>query len=67
MVSMMRSPYLDPFRVKLIKGNDPLALAAVDMNQRFPGSMPTRLGGASFGGLSVDDVYLYPSPHPVAV
>src|SRR3954449_4517715 len=33
----MRSPYLDPFRVKLIGGEDPLALAALDINKRFPG------------------------------
>jgi hypothetical protein len=59
------SPYLDPFRVKVIGGEDPKAQAAVDINRRFPGSMPTRLGGQSFGGIFVDDVYIYPSPVPV--
>ena len=61
----MPSPYLDPFRVKVIGGSNPLALAAVDMNRRFPGTMPTRFGGSSFGGMVVDDVYIYPTTLPV--
>lgn len=67
LANKIRSPYLDPFRVKLIGGEDPLALAAVDINRRFPGSMATRFGGKSFGGLSVDDAYIYPLPLPVPV
>jgi hypothetical protein len=67
LASTMHSPYLDPFRVKVIGGDDPLTLAAVEINRRFPGRMATRFGGKSFGGLSVDDVYIYPSPLPVAV
>src|ERR1043165_7834685 len=62
----MRSPYLDPFRVKLINAEDPLAKAAVDINQRFPDRVATRFGGKTFGGISVDDVYVYPSPLPAA-
>ena len=63
----LKSPYLDPFRVKLINAEDPLARAAVEINTRFPGRLATRLGGKSFGGLSVDDVYVYPSSKPVPV
>jgi hypothetical protein len=63
----MRIPYLDPFRVKLVGADDPLARAAVDLHKRFPGSMATRFGGKSFGGLSIDDLYIYPSPLPAAV
>lgn len=62
----MRSPYLDPFRVKLVGAEDPLAKAAADINERFPGHMATRFGGKLFGGVSIDDVYIYPSPLPVA-
>jgi hypothetical protein len=58
--------YLDPCRVKVIGGKHPLAQAAVDINRRFPGPMPSRFGGTSFGGITVDDVYIYPSPRPVA-
>jgi hypothetical protein len=67
LASKMRSPYLDPFRVKVIGGKDPLTQAAVDINRKFPGPMATRFGGRSFGGLNVDDVYVYPSPLPVAL
>jgi hypothetical protein len=63
----MQSPYLDPFRVKLISAGDPLAKAAVEVNKRFPSRMATRFGGKSFGGISVDDVYIYPSPLPATM
>jgi hypothetical protein len=55
------SPFLDPFRVKLLNASDPLAKAAAEVNERFAGRMATRFGGRSFGGVSVDDVYIYPS------
>lgn len=67
LVDKQRSPYLDPFRVKLISADDPLSKAALEIHQRFPGPMATRFGGKSFGGLNVDDVYIYPSPLPAAV
>jgi hypothetical protein len=63
----MQSPDLDPFRVKLIGGENPLARAAVDIQRRFPGRMGTRFGGKTFGGLNVDDVHIYPMPIPAAV
>ena len=60
----IRDPWFDPFQVKLIGANDPLAQAALDIQRRFPGRMPTRFHGRTFGGLSVDEVYIYPSPVP---
>lgn len=66
-VAQQQSPYLDPFRVKLIGTNHPLAQAAMDVHQRFPGRMATRQGGGTFGGESVDDVYIYPLPLPAAM
>ena len=60
----MRSPYLDPFRVKLVGKDDPLAKEAIGIIGRFPGPMATHFYGSWFGGLSVDDVYIYPSPLP---
>ncbi len=56
----LKSDGLDPFRVKLIGAQNPLAEAAMEINNRFPGTMATRLGGTTFGGISVDDVYIYP-------
>lgn len=66
-LATMPSVYFDPFRVKLINADDPLALAAVDIHERYPGRLATRFGGKTFGGLSVDEVYIYPSPLPTPV
>ncbi len=62
LTSMMNSIYLDPFRVKVIGADDPLAKAAVEILKRFPGRLPTRFGGTMFGGVFVDEVYIYPYP-----
>jgi hypothetical protein len=62
----MASPYFDALQVKLVPTSDPLAQAALEINQRFPGRIPTRFGGRSFGGTAVDGVYVYPAsltPH----
>ncbi len=61
LASLMASPFLDPFRVKLIPAGDPLAQAALDIHQRYPGTIATRLGGKRFGGMAVDGVYIYPA------
>jgi hypothetical protein len=58
---------LDPFQVKLIGADDPLALAARDIQERYPDLLPTRLGTQVFGGMSVGGVYLYPPPAATAV
>jgi hypothetical protein len=58
----LRDPWFDPFQVKLIGASEPLAQAALEMQQHFPGRMPTRFHGKTFGGLSVDEVYIYPLP-----
>lgn len=67
LASKMNSIYLDPFRVKVISSHDPLAQAAEDIHKRHPGIFPTRFGGTMFGGMSVDEVYLYPPSLSVTV
>ena len=67
LANQLQSAYLDPFRVKLVSAEDPLAKAAVQINKHFSSRTATRFGGRSFGGISVDDVYIYPSPLPAAV
>lgn len=62
LVNGLRSPDLDPFRVRLIRSNDPRARAALELVERFPSLMPTRLGGSLFGGSMIDDLYLYATP-----
>ena len=55
----MRTPYIDPFQVRLIGTDDPLAKAADEINRKFPGPVPTRFRGTNFGGMSVEEVYIY--------
>jgi hypothetical protein len=61
-----KDPWFDPFQVKLIGTDDPLAQAALDRLRRFHGRGPARVHGETFGGVAVDEVYLYPSPLPVS-
>ena len=62
----IRSPYLNPFRVKVVGATDPFAQAAADINERYPGPVATRFGAKTFGGVSVDDFYIYPLPLPLS-
>lgn len=60
LVREMRTPYIDPFQIRLIGGDDPLAKAAVEINQEYPGPKPMRVRGKNFGGIQVEEVYIYP-------
>ena len=60
-VSELQTPYLDPFQVKLIAAGDPLAKAAVEINRKYPGPMGNRIRGDNFGGVGVEEVYIYPT------
>jgi hypothetical protein len=59
-------PNFDPFRVKLIRSDDPLARAALEIYRRHPVRIPTRIQGRAFGGISVSGVYIYPPPRTVS-
>jgi hypothetical protein len=61
----LRDPLFDPFQVKVLGADDPLAKAALDIKGRHPGPVATRFHGRVFGGLPVEEVYIYPSPIPV--
>lgn len=52
--------YLDLMRVKLISLDNPLAKEALEIYERYPGYAPTFLGARTFGGLSIEEGYLYP-------
>jgi hypothetical protein len=56
--------WFDPFQVKLIGHDNPLAKAAAEIRRRFAGRTPTRFNGEAFGGMPVEAVYMYPSPIP---
>jgi hypothetical protein len=54
-------PWLDPFVVKLIRTDDRLAKAAVEVQRRYPRSGPAHFPGRLFGP-GVEPVCLYPQP-----
>jgi len=56
----MRDNYLDPFRVKLIGQDHPVAKAVGEIYRRYPGPIPTRLNGRVFAGSSFEEIYVYP-------
>jgi len=62
----LQDPMFDVFQVKLIGADDKLAKAAADLQRRYGGRAPARLFNTSFGGMGVDEVYLYPIPAAVS-
>jgi hypothetical protein len=67
LATQIDSPDLDVFRVKLIGGKHPFALAAVDLLKDNPKPRGIRSGWKWFGERSVDDLYVYPLPLPAPV
>lgn len=55
-------PWLDPFQIKVIGTDDPLAKDVIEMQKKYPGPLPTRYHGRQLGGLSIDEAYVYPLP-----
>ncbi len=59
-VRSMKTPYIDPFQIRIIRVCDPLAQAAIELNRKYPGNSATRFRGRTFGGTSVEEVFIYP-------
>lgn len=55
-----RSPWLDPFQIKLVPSSDPIAQEAIRIRDRFPISLVTRYGGSSLGGIGIEEACIYP-------
>jgi hypothetical protein len=58
----LADPNFDPFQVKFISPDDPLAKAAREIYRGRPWKLPTRFHGRMFGGVSTEEVYIYPPP-----
>jgi hypothetical protein len=58
--------WLDPFQVKVAGVYKPVAKAVLELQQEYPGSIPTRLRNRMLGGLSVEEVYIYALPIAVS-
>lgn len=65
-VGPLQNLWIDPFQVKVIGIDDPLARAALDVARKYPARTPTRYHGRQFGGLSTDEVYIYSLPLPAS-
>jgi hypothetical protein len=57
----MKDHYIDPFRVKMVSTNSPIAKAVMDLYRRFSGRVPPpRPNGSVLGGVAFTEVYIYP-------
>lgn len=56
----------DPFQVKLVGDDHPLAKAALDFSLRHPGRTSIGMRGKAFGGMSVDEMYIYRAAIPAS-
>src|ERR1700676_5368738 len=58
----LRDPLFDVFQVKVLGADDPLAKAASEINGRYARPVATRFHDKMFGGLAVEEGFIYPSP-----
>jgi hypothetical protein len=63
-VRPQQSLWIDPFQVKVVGMDSPVAKAALDVMKKYAVRIPARYHGRNFGGLSVDEVCIYPLPLP---
>jgi hypothetical protein len=54
--------WLDPFQVKVRGIEDSAVKAVLAIQREYPDQLPLRLRNRMLGGVSVDDVYIYPMP-----
>lgn len=57
---------VDPFEVKMIGPDDPVAKALVAARDHYPAKVPMWFRGSRLGELAVEEAYIYP-PVPAAV
>lgn len=62
----MLDPNFGAFQVKLVGMDDLFAQAALDVLRRYPGRVPTRIRHRNFGGVGVEEAYVYASPITVS-
>ena len=51
---------IDLSQIKLVDGNNPLALEVVAVRDRYPARIPTRLGAGRLGGIAIEEAFIYP-------
>jgi hypothetical protein len=63
-IQRMQRLWLDPFEVKLIGANNPIAKDILEFQQRYPARIPTRFRGTLLGAVHVDEAYIYAPVSP---
>lgn len=62
----LKDPWFESFDVRVINSNDPMAVAAKQMQVLHGPDVPRRLSDSSLGGRIVEEVYIYPTPVPAS-
>jgi hypothetical protein len=53
---------IDPFRIKVVGPSERVGQAILEVQRRYPSRPGGRYDGASLGGVSIDEAYVYPPP-----
>lgn len=67
LVRPMSNLWLDPFQVKVMGADHPMAKAVIELTEKYPGICPIRLRSRRLGNITVDDAFVYPVPTAVGV
>ena len=54
--------YIDPYQLRVVGADNPVARAAIEIQERYPELRPMRYRGPQLGGVGTEEVYIYPSP-----
>ena len=54
-----RTPWLDPFRIKLLSSNSKLAQRVIEVRQRYVPTIATHYEGTSIAGIPIDACFIY--------
>lgn len=63
---VLREPWLDSMNIRLLNSEDRLAQAALQVQSNYGPDVPARFTGDFFGGVNVEEVYIYPTPVPAS-
>lgn len=58
--SRLALPAITLSNIRLVPANDPIAVDAAALRDRYPARIPTRFGPRRLGGVAIEEVYIYP-------
>jgi len=57
----LTNPWINPFEVKLVSPDKPVAKAVIDFLSKQRAPLPTRIRGTNLGDVYVEHAYIYPA------